>query len=101
LDGSYDTFYWTSSKFIHADLLSLNSYKTDFFDGEQLLQSFFDAKNESMLTYIMEFNAPLLTLHCIEHVNNGLKLGLDDIINNCWEFFHRTNHAYTGTIIQR
>jgi len=54
-----------------------------------------------MLTYIMEFNAPLLTLHCIEHVNNGLKLGLDDIINNCWEFFHRTNHAYTGTIIQR
>lgn len=101
LDGSYDTFYWTSSKFIHADLLSLNSYKTDFFDGEQLLQSFFDSKNESMLIYIMEFNPPLLTLHCIEQANNGLKLGLDDMINNCWEFFHLTNHDYTGIVYSK
>lgn len=96
IEGTYDVFYWISSKFVHADILSVANYKPDFFDQEKELSIFFEFNKGAIFNNCIVSTPTLLTLHVITRTNEGLRLGLDEDIERTWEVLRRDFSNNTG-----
>jgi hypothetical protein len=98
IESTYDVFYWITSKFVHADLLSIANYKSNFFETEKELSLFFEFNKGSIFDYILLTTPTLLTLHIITHTNRCLKFGLDESIQRTWNVINQEISKNTGVI---